>query len=129
MFFTKNLNKLLLIGAVLPSITEVASMQSEDFIDKYGRIVKESNIICSDPIDEYRPLTPKSKYDKACELISSDGNLDKIIGIRLMIDAALNDDNSDAIEHLRTACKISNDIKCYSSSQLFDIFKEVLELA
>jgi len=120
---------LLLIGTVVSSITEVTSTQDGDFLDKYGRIVMGTNMIRSDPIDQYRPLTPKSKYDKACELISSAEKLDKIIGIRLMIDAALNDDNSDAIDHLRTTCKLANDIKDYSDSQLFDIFKEVLELA
>ncbi|MDO4974751.1 MAG: hypothetical protein Q4E61_00275, partial [Alphaproteobacteria bacterium] len=77
------------------------------YIDDFGRMLANTTQIV-DPLDDYKDLTPRSKFNKACELLSSD-TLNQTIGARLLIDAALNDKNTEALEMLRFECKIADD--------------------
>jgi hypothetical protein len=85
-----------------------ASEKIDGFRDGLGRTLTGTTRII-DPIDGYQKLSQRSQFNESCELLSKQDNLDHIIGARLLIKAALEGKNSDALERLRFECKIAND--------------------
>lgn len=80
----------------------------EGIRDSFGRVWGGSFQII-DPITEYQNLSPRSKFAVACGLLDEANELDKIIGARLLIEAALTDKNSEALEMLKFECTIPNE--------------------
>lgn len=124
MSFTKNLNKLLLIGTVLivgSMIVKSAELSSPIFSkndlyidDKLYTLVPKA-----DPIDSYKDLSPRSKYESACNLLSKSNEIDNILGARLIL-SLIKDNDTTAISFLDLTCDIQ-DYHTYSDSELIDI--------
>lgn len=124
MSFSKNLNKLLLLGAVLVGgsmIVKSAELSSPIFSksdlyigDKLYTLVPKA-----DPIDFYKDLSPKSKYESACKLLSESDKFDKILGARLIL-SLIKDNDTTAISFLDFTCDIQDDYRNYSESELIN---------
>jgi len=124
MNFSGNLNKLLLIGTFLiggSMLVKSAELSSPIFSksdlyidDKLYTLVPKA-----DPIDSYKDLSPRSKYESACNLLSESNEFDNILGARLML-SLIKDNDTTAISFLDFTCDIQ-DYHSYSDSDLINI--------